>query len=130
MILDTTFLIDLMRGDEDAVEKAAELELQGRQQRLSSMTVFELSYGIARSNQPERERRLVEDVLASKPVQPADTAVMRKAGRLAGTLSADGRPVGDSDAIIGATADVVDEPVLTRNVADFERLEDVSVETY
>ncbi len=50
------------------------------------MTLFELYYGIARSNQPERERSLVEEVLASKPVQPADTAVMRKAGRLAGTL--------------------------------------------
>ena len=33
------------------------------------------------------------------------------------------------DAIIGATADSVDEPVFTRNVKEFERLA-VDVETY
>lgn len=31
--------------------------------------------------------------------------------------------------IVGATADIVDEPVLTRNVRDFERM-DVAVESY
>ena len=38
-------------------------------------------------------------------------------------------PTPDGDVIIGATADVVGEPVLTRNVEDFERL-GVPVETY
>jgi predicted nucleic acid-binding protein len=99
------------------------------QQRLSSMTLFELTYGIARATESETERENVEQVLASKPVQPADTAVMRTAGRLAGELQNDGTPIGDGDVIIGATADVVGEPVLTRNVEDFERL-DVPVETY
>lgn len=88
------------------------------------MTLFELYYGIARAADSETER-----VLASKPVSPADTAVMRKAGRLSGELQNDGTPVGDGDAIIGATADVVEEPVLTRNGEDFERL-GVETETY
>ncbi|WP_254525209.1 type II toxin-antitoxin system VapC family toxin [Natrinema caseinilyticum] len=130
MLLDTTFLIDLMRGDRDAVEKAAEIESDLRQQRLSSMTLFELYYGASRSNQPEAKRKSIEDILASKPVHPADTAVMRKAGRIAGALANDGNRVGDGDVIIGATATVVDEPVLTRNVDDFDRLEGVEVETY
>lgn len=55
---------------------------------------------------------------------------MRRAGRLAGELANDGTPVGDGGVIIGATALAVDEPVLTRNVEDFEQLGDVSVETY
>lgn len=129
MLLDTSFLIDLMNGDEGAIEKARELEGDLIQQRLSSMTLFELYYGIARAVDSETEREKVEGVLASKPVQPADTAVMRKAGRLAGELQNDGEPVGDGDVIIGATADVVEEPVLTRNVDDFERL-DAETETY
>ena len=129
MLLDTSFLIDLMDGDEGAVEKARELESDLVQQRLSAMTLFELYYGIARATDSEAEQEKIEDVLASKPVHPADTAVMRKAGRLSGELRNDGSPVGDGDVIIGATADVVEEPVLTRNVDDFERL-DVGVETY
>lgn len=129
MLLDTTFLIDLMRGDEDAVEKATELEEDLIQQRLSSMTLFELYYGVARSDQPKEEREKVENILSSKPIHPADTAVMRKAGRLSGELANEGDAVGDGDVIIDATADVVDEPVLTRNVDDFARLHS-DVETY
>lgn len=129
MLLDTSFLIDLMDGDGDAVEKARELERDLVQQRLSSMTLFELYYGIARVAESEAEREKVERVLASKPIYPADAAVMRKAGRLSGELQNDGTPVGDGDVIIGATADVVEEPVLTRNVEDFERL-GVDIETY
>ncbi|KTG08978.1 twitching motility protein PilT [Haloprofundus marisrubri] len=130
MLLDTSFLIDLMRGDEDAVEKARELEENLIQQRLSAMTLFELYYGISRSNQSEDERKLVEDVLASKPAYPADTAVMRKAGRLSGELMNNGNAVGDGDVIIGATAAILDEPVLTRNVEDFERLDEIQIEQY
>jgi len=129
VLLDTAFLIDLMNGDEEAVEKARELESNLVQQRLSAMTLFELYYGAARSNKSETERERIESVLASKPVYPADTAVMRKAGSLSGELMNDGDAVGDGDVIIGATADVLEEPVLTRNVEDFERL-GVDVETY
>lgn len=129
VLLDTSFLIDLMNGDEDAIAKARELEANLIQQRLSSMTLFELYYGIERSNQSEAEREKVENVLSSKPVHPADTAVMRKAGRLSGQLVNKGNTVDDGDVVIGATADVVDEPVLTRNIDDFDRL-GVDVETY
>jgi tRNA(fMet)-specific endonuclease VapC len=130
MLLDTTFLIDLMNGKGAAVETARQLEADLVQQRLSAMTLFELYYGVARADTPAAEREAVENVLASKPVHPADTAVMRKAGRLAGELANEGQPVGDGDVIVGATALVVDEPVLTRNVDDFERLDGVEVETY
>lgn len=118
-----------MDGDEDAVEKARELERDLQQQRLSAMTLFELYYGIARATSSSTEREKVETVLTSKPIFPADTAVMRKAGRLAGNLQNAGQPVGDGDAVIAATTDVVEEPVLTRNVEDFDWL-DVDVETY
>ena len=130
MLLDTSFLIDLMRGDERAVVRADELEKELVRQRLSAITLFELYYGVARSEQPEAERETVEDVLATKAVQPADTAVMQRAGRISGELETDGEAVADGDVIIGATAAVVGEPVLTRNVSDFERVGCVEVETY
>ena len=129
MLLDTSFVIDLLDGDDGAVEKARELETDLVQQRLSSMTLFELYYGVARATDSAVERETIEAVLASKPIHPADTAVMRKAGRLAGELQNDGTPIGDGDVIIGATAQVLEEPVLTRNVEDFERL-GVEIEPY
>lgn len=130
MLLDATFLIDVMRGDERAVARADELEENLVRQRLSAMTLFELYYGVARSEQPEDERKTVENVLVTKLVQPADAAVMQKAGRISGELENDGGAVADGDVIIGATAAVVGEPVLTRNVSDFDRVGCVEVETY
>lgn len=118
-----------MRGDEKAIEKARELETELVQQRLSAMTLFELYYGVARANDSKVEREKVEEVLASKPIHPADTAVMRKAGKLAGELQNEGNPVADGDVLIGATGDILEEPVLTRNIEDFERL-DVEIERY
>src|SRR6056297_3446601 len=111
MLFDTTFLIDLMRGDESAVKQMRELEAQFVRQRISAMTLFELYHGIARSDQSGDERKTVESVLETKPVQPADTAVMRRAGHVSGELENDGTPVADGDVIIGATALTVDEPV-------------------
>ena len=119
-----------MRGDERAVETARELEETLVQQRVASMTLFELYYGVASAVDGERERERIEAVLASKPIHPADAAIMRKAGRIAGELRRKGTPIDDGDVVIGATAAVLDEPVLTRNVEHFERLDEVEVETY
>lgn len=58
-------------------------------------------------------------------------AIARKAGRIAGTLTATGRALNDpGDEIIGATGIVHDEPVLTANVEHFERIPDLTVEAY
>ena len=130
MLLDTSFLIDLMRGESGAIKTARELESDLVQQRVSAMTLFELFYGVERSGQPAAERDAITSVIESKPIVPADASVMRKAGRIAGRLANDGTPIDDGDVLIGATAATLEEPVLTRNVTDFERIDDVHVESY
>lgn len=130
MLLDTSFFIDLMRGDEAAVDTARRLEADLVQQRVSAMTLFELHYGIAGADEPSAERERVRRVVDSKPSSPADETVTRRAGDLAGAAAADGHAVDDADAIIAATAEGLGEPVLTRNVSDFEALGDVEVVQY
>jgi tRNA(fMet)-specific endonuclease VapC len=130
MILDTAFVVDVWDGDEAALDCLDDLERRGLPQRLSAMTVFELHYGVGRSGKPERERRRVLDVVDSKPIVAADRAVMAKAGSLHATLENDGKPIGESDCIIAATALVVEEPIVTRNVGHFERVRDLDVHPY
>lgn len=101
VLLDTSFLIDLMEETETAVEKARKLECDLVPQRLSAMTLFELYYGIARAADAGTNRETVECNLASKLVHPADADVMRKPDRLAGELENTGTSVGDGDVIIG-----------------------------
>lgn len=130
MLLDTSFLIDLMRGNPDAVKKAEELERDMVQQRLSSITIFELYYGVARSVNSTREKERIREVIGSKPTHPANVTIMQQAGRMSGELANEGTPIDDADVIVGTTASVLDEPVLTRNVDHFERLVHISIETY
>jgi len=129
MILDTSFLHDVMHGDQDALDRAVEVENR-HTVKLSSMSVYELYYGVGYTDRDQAERQKVDSVIGSKYIRPADTAVMRKAGEMDGQLSRDGLSVGQADLIIGATALVEDEPVLTRNVSEFERIPGLDVESY
>lgn len=130
MIVDTNVLIGLMQGDDRATEKVGALEDQHVPLALSSMTLFELYHSVERVHAPEERRRNIEAVLDSKPTYPADGTVMKKAGRLDGRLTDEGREIGIGDAIIAATALVHEEPVLTGNVAHFERIDELEIESY
>lgn len=129
MILDTAFVIDMLDGDEGAVRKARELEHAGTPQRLSAITIFELHFGVERSARPDAEKDRVLSVVDSKPVVSADARIMRKAGHLHGHLTNEGTPIGERDSIIGATAIIQDETVLSRD-DHFEIMPGVRVETY
>ncbi|WP_207587022.1 PIN domain-containing protein [Halomontanus rarus] len=130
MIVDTNVLIRVMQDNEQATRKIADLEDQHVRLRLSSVSQFELYHSIERVNNPAERRRKIEAVLESKPTYPADDAVMKKAGRIDGKLTADGCAVGIGDTIIGATALVHEEPVLTENVEHFERIDGLEIESY
>lgn len=53
MIEDTTFIVDFLRGDGDALEFLDILERENRPQKLSSITVLEVYEGLARSSASE-----------------------------------------------------------------------------
>ncbi|WP_255167048.1 type II toxin-antitoxin system VapC family toxin [Natrononativus amylolyticus] len=130
MIVDTDVLIDVMQGTERAIEKIRALESQHVPLRISAVSQFELYHSVERIENPGERRRRIETVLESRPVYPADGPVMKKAGRIDGRLTADGRAIGIGDTIIGATALVNEVPVLTRNVDHFERIDGLDIESY
>lgn len=129
MILDTTFLVDVLRGDESVEELVASLDERGVA-RASAVTVMELWEGIRLAEASDTERAAVESLLADLREIPFD----RECGMVAGELSADlqraGDPVDDPDLMIAATALVHEEVVVTRNVSDFERIDGVDVRRY
>jgi len=130
MIEDTSFIIDLLRGDPGAVETLEELESNRVPEKLSAVTVLELQEGISRSGHPEREQNRIRSVLTSKHIIPADQDIMMKAGSISGQLYQDGTPIDREDCIIAATALLENEPVLTGNVSHFRRIPDLEMKTY
>ncbi|AHG02256.1 twitching motility protein PilT (plasmid) [Halostagnicola larsenii XH-48] len=130
MIQDTSFIIDLLRGDENAKRLLEILEKESRPQRVSAVTILELYEGVARSQTPETKRERILDVLETKHVITADQTVMRKAGKLSGGLLNDGERIEREDCIIAATALLNDEPIITRNTKHFNRFDDLEVRSY
>ncbi|MFB6144522.1 MAG: PIN domain-containing protein [Candidatus Nanohaloarchaea archaeon] len=126
MILDTSFLIDLMNGEEEAIEKVEELEEQGENQSTTSVTLFELWSGIQQSNLPEQERQKVMEVVGDRVVHALDSEAGKNAGRIDGKLVKEGKTVDPEDSMIAAIALESDETVLTGNQEHFERISEIT----
>jgi hypothetical protein len=130
VILDTSFLIDLFDGQQEAFEKGLELSEARTVQRVPSPVVMELTYGAEFGD--EEERRNVRNALGMYPIVEQDETIAHRAGQL--LARADQQADGDSgidtvDPMVAAVSDIFDEPVLTANIEHFRRL-GVEVEAY
>ncbi len=117
-------------GEQAAFEKGVELSDENVVQRVPSPVVTEISYGAEFGD--EDEKRKVRNALRMYPVVEQDEDTARRAGELLAQADAQAdveSGVGWIDAMIAAVGEGYDEPVLTDNVEDFEKL-GVGVETY
>lgn len=130
MIQDTSFIIDILNGDEGALARLDAIEAERRPEKVSAITVLELYEGIAQTDRPEDEQEAVLSVLDSKTILPADAGIMRRAGQLSGELITTGLQIDREDCIIAATALGEGESVVTRNEAHFERIPHLDVVSY
>lgn len=130
LLLDTTFVIDVLRGTPEALSFDEHHERVGTVTYLSSQTYFELYVGIELAVNGDRERELIRDVVDSKRTLPAETTVMKQAGMLYGRLQRDGQMIEPADCVIAATALIEGLPVVTRNDDHFERIDGLDVRRY
>lgn len=130
MIQDTSFVVDLLRGDADAAQHLELFERERVPEKVSAVTVLELHEGVRRSETPRETREAILEVLESKTIVDADGEMMGEAGRISGELHDRGEPIEREDCIVAATALAEDEPVVTRNVDHFERIPEVEVRSY
>jgi len=130
MIQDTSFIIDLLRGNEDAKQLLDIVEDESRPQKVSAVTVLELYEGVVRSETPEAKGEHLLDVLETKHVVDADHAVMRKAGKLSGELINSGQQIEREDCIIAATALLNDELIVTGDTSHFRRIDGLDIRSY
>lgn len=130
MILDTSFLIDLMSQQPDAVKKFWELQEQKKSLFIVAPTIFELWSGIAQSSKPETEKKKVMQTVESQIILPFEKESAKEAGKIDGTLCKEGQTIDPEDCMIAGIAKYYDEVILTRNVKHFSRIKGVNIETY
>lgn len=130
MILDTSFILDLMEEDKGAVARYVKLSENNEIVRVCAPTIFELWTGIACSSSPEAEKAKVSNALSQFDVIKFDGRCAEKAGEINGSLIRGGRRIDPEDTMIAGTALLENETVLTRNVKHFSRVLGLRVETY
>jgi predicted nucleic acid-binding protein len=128
MILDTAFLIDLLRNNQDAVQKAHELEQQGSPLSTTTITVFELWRGFS-ALKPEKMEKACA-MLDRLRIYPLDIRTAKRGGRIAHVLATTGQGIDPEDAMIAGIALENHEEVLTKNTKHFSRIPQIIINSY
>jgi|SRR3989338_5210742 len=131
MLLDTTFLIDILRGkDLTVLAKAREMEARLENKGATSISIMELWKGAVQSNRAEHENEKINQLLSLLFIYPFDEQEAKKAGEIEGHLARKGEIIELEDIMIAAVAIVHHEPLLTRNGKHFQRIPELQVEEY
>jgi tRNA(fMet)-specific endonuclease VapC len=125
MILDSTFVHDLLRNDSDAIDRLVELRDSETPVALSALTVFEVGVGL---REESAQYRAEFDELV---VLPVTETVAQRAIAIQHDLLDQGQRIGARNVLIAGTAVGSPDPrVLTRNVDEFARVDGLEATGY
>jgi predicted nucleic acid-binding protein len=113
MLLDASFLIDLMEGRPGAVALAAAIDAEGERLRLPAPVLFELWVGAARAGGRANDRQQLELLETAYEAVEFDAADARSAGTLQATRRRSGRALGTVDAQLAGMALARSESLVT-----------------
>ena len=131
-LLDTNGCIALINKRPISVRTRFDKELsQGSEVYISSVVVFELWYGVSKSQRREMNAHLLVGFLMGPVQQLAfDDEDARFAGELRAELETVGRPIGDYDLLIAGQALRHKMIVVTANAWEFGRIKSLSWEDW
>ena len=129
MILETSFVIDLLQGDKDAASKMQSIIDENISYEIASPTIFELWGGLINLEKPEKERQRIISLIKGIIVYPLDEESAKIAGTIDGQLAKKGLTINTEDSMIAGIAITNNRKVLTRD-DHFNRIEELKVENY
>lgn len=122
-LLDTNACIALINGNPANVRtKFRKVLDQGNPMAVSSIVLFELWYGVAKSRLKERNSERLAVFMAPFDALPFDDEDARIAGAIRADLERAGTPIGAYDVLIAGQALRYDLTLVTANVAEFSRV--------
>jgi tRNA(fMet)-specific endonuclease VapC len=103
---------------------------QPEQVAISSITIAELEYGVARSQQPERNRVALLGFLMPFTILDFDHEAATFYGIIRSSLEKVGKPIGPMDLLLAAQARARNMVLVTNNLREFKRVEGLRVENW
>src|SRR3989338_718630 len=106
MILDTSFVIDVLRKNDKALKKLEELEASDEVLSITAITIFELWHGLIRIRfQKEKENRLLETMRGLITLN-LDFESAKEGGKMYGELKGKGIAIDAEDCMIAGIAKI------------------------
>ena len=130
MIADTSFLIDIMKSDKEAIKKAEEIEKNGNTIAVTSISIFELFVGVALSIKQDRERNKINRILKGLPIISFDEDSAIEAGKIFAQKRKNGMLIDPEDSMIAGICSRRNEILITRNIKHFKDIEGLRIESY
>ena len=130
-LLDTNAAIAIINENPPAVRKHLRKALKGSEVLISSISVYELWYGVARSaaqqKNAERLRAFLAGAIVSVPFEDEDA---KAAGEVRATLEALGHLIGPYDTLIAGQTLRLGATLVTANIKEFDRVSGLAWENW
>jgi tRNA(fMet)-specific endonuclease VapC len=127
-LLDTNTLIYFFKGFEN-VRKSL-LSKPPSEIAIPSIVLFELEFGVIRSNNPQKRRKQLEQLLSAIKIIPFTQKESRQAAKLKAHLATTGMLIGPMDILIAGTALANNSVLVTHNKKEFSRVPDLKIEDW
>ena len=128
-LLDTNICIYLIREKPEQVLKQV-TSRSPEDLALSSITVAELEYGVAKSAHSAKNAAALENFLRAFHVLDFDSAAAGVYGKVRASLERSGHPIGPLDTLIGAHALSLGLALVTNNPREFTRIEGLKIQNW
>ena len=127
-LLDTNAVIAVLKNRPASVRhRLRRARSEGASIAVSSVVLYELWYGVARSERrSENAERLRVFLSADISVLPFDEEDAKTAGDLRASLETAGRPIGPYDLLVATQALRMRATMVTANVSEFRRVDGLS----
>jgi len=127
LLLDTNIIIAFFKGEQIISEKVLS---QIDQIALSSLVVAELDYGAKASQRSEENLEKLYNFIELTEVVPFDLKCAKTFGIIKSKLRLLGKPTGEVDAFLAATAITHNATLVTKNSKHFENIEGLKLEMW
>ncbi|MDF1541333.1 MAG: PIN domain-containing protein [Candidatus Thorarchaeota archaeon] len=132
-LFDTTFLIDLTKGDNGAVSLAKEVDATSNIKAISVVTVHEYLRGVfyhhlGKKTLDEKMRKALTDLAHFEQLE-FTSAIAREAALIDANLFKNGNMIPYADVVIAATAKHHEIPLVTRD-SHFKSIDGLTIVDY
>ena len=126
-LLDSNICIHFLRGKYNIIEKLNEVGIDNC--AISEITLAELVFGAEKSDNPNKNHKLIEKFIGQMSILPIFDAIQTY-GKEKARLQSEGKMISDFDLLIGCTSIENDLIMVTENIKELDRIKGIKIENW